>query len=441
MLIKHIKSHHKNSHRYYHHLVRGIDQAIAKPLAFIIFLFPAFAALANTADEQCLRCHSFEQLSTKLENGEKLSLHVPNGVLKESVHHWADCTTCHRDLDAENHMVSNKKRYASKREHSVALNKICYQCHQDISHQYKGSIHAAMVAAGNPAAPLCTDCHGSHSVKPKATYDTLTGVPCKKCHANIFAAYQESMHGQARGKLGHIQAPICSDCHHAHDINVAATEERLKEACLGCHKEVSNAHGKWLPNAALHLKVISCPACHAPAAQRRVDLMLYDSTAQRPLSQDKLTSQLGSAADPKGGGENGLDPKALWNLVRSMNSGQDSTEVTLKGRVKVATGEQAHRMASKDKALRDCESCHSAEADTFDNVTVSIVRADGKPVSYNAQKEVLNSALSVDSIGEFYALGGTRIRILDILLLLVVIGGSSILIGHLALRKLFKKSK
>ena len=50
----------------------------------------------------------------------------------------------------------------------------------------------------------------------------------------------------------------------------------VKDACLSCHKEAVNQHKDWLPNAALHFEAISCPVCHAPNAQRRVNLRLYD---------------------------------------------------------------------------------------------------------------------------------------------------------------------
>jgi hypothetical protein len=211
-------------------------------LVLCAFSFITSTALASipddsqsAGDDQCLKCHSFERLSKTMGNGEKLSLHVPSEVFAKSVHNWIGCTSCHRDINLNTHSLStNKEAHSNKREHSVALAKICYECHEDKSHQYEGSIHASLVESGNLAAPVCTDCHGSHTVEPKAAYETLTGVPCKNCHENIFNVYLKSMHGQARSKLGHIEAPICSDCHRAHDVNVASVEDRLKDACLGC---------------------------------------------------------------------------------------------------------------------------------------------------------------------------------------------------------------
>ena len=58
---------------------------------------------------------------------------------------------------------------------------------------------------------------------------------------------------------------------------------------------------------------------------------------------------------------------------------------------------------------------------------------------YGAQPEVLNSMISVDSVGGFYAIGGTRIKLLDWLLALAVLGGIGVPVGHLTVSWLFKR--
>ena len=435
------------------HSIAVMTASIVILLTLFAFMSPASASPVPTGslsdslspeDKQCLNCHAFEQLSKKLASGETLSLHVEGEVFAKSMHHWIGCSGCHRNVDLGTHAqrTSKEKSFASKRARSIALSEVCYECHEDKSHQYKGSIHASLVESGNLAAPVCTDCHGSHSVRAKAEYETLVGAPCKNCHEDIFNAYLESMHGQARGKLGHVNAPICADCHRAHDINVASVEVRLKDACLGCHENAMSAHKKWLPNAGLHLQAVSCPACHAPAARRRIDLMLYDSVAQRPVSEREVAPRLGnlpSANEP--GKDGGLDAKELWNLVRDINQDGTKADVTLRGRMEVATGVQAHQLVWKDKAIRDCESCHRDGAEPFQTVSVSLVGDDGTRMSYGAEKGVLNSALSMNSAGGFYVLGGTRIKLLDILLILAVLGGASVPIVHLTMRKFFRKDK
>ena len=74
-------------------------------------------------------------------------------------------------------------------------------------------------------------------------------------------------------------------------------------------------------------------------------------------------------------------------------------------------------------------------------MTISIVRADGRPVRYEANNEVLSSPVSVDSVAGFYVVGGTRVQLLDMLLLLAVFAGISVPIGHMTMRRLLRKDR
>ena len=72
-------------------------------------------------------------------------------------------------------------------------------------------------------------------------------------------------------------------------------------------------------------------------------------------------------------------------------------------------------------------------------MTISLVGPDGRRVGYGANADVLNSAFSVGSVSGFYAIGGTRIKLLDILLALAIFGGLSIAVGHVFLGWMFKR--
>jgi hypothetical protein len=47
--------------------------------------------------------------------------------------------------------------------------------------------------------------------------------------------------------------------------------------------------------------------------------------------------------------------------------------------------------------------------------------------------------VSVDSVSDFYALGGTRVRLLDGLLILSVVAGLAIPLGHMSMGKYLRK--
>jgi hypothetical protein len=399
---------------------------------------PAAAAAQpspDNPDAKCLKCHS-KKLKKKLEDGETMFLQVSGPEFEESVHRVIGCTGCHRDVPKGKH--PSREPISSRRDYSLKHNETCRQCHAAKYKSYSGSVHASMVAAGDAEAPVCSDCHSAHSVQAKAAYEPVSGEPCSGCHEAIYAAYEQSVHGRARAngnviRDSHIQAPICADCHQAHDITAVAAINYLQTTCLDCHDGAAAAHEKWLPNAAMHMNSVSCAACHSPMAERRVDLQLYDHLRQTPVSgQDEGEPYQARLQEIDAAGD-GLDPVELWKLVRRSSQQGRSTDVTLRGRMEVTTGMEAHRLAPRTEAVRSCEDCHQGGANGFQRVTVSISTPDGRKQRYEADKAVLSSVVSVDSVGDFYAPGGTRIGLLDGLLVLAVVGGLAIPLGHMGL--------
>jgi len=398
---------------------------------------------ASNPDAKCIKCHS-KGLKKKLEDGEKMSLKVDVAHFEESVHSVIGCTGCHRDIGKSKH--PSKKPIASARAYSVVQNETCGQCHADKAESWKGSIHASLAADGNETAPLCSDCHNAHAVQSMAVYEPVTGKPCKTCHEDIFGAYQESVHGLARTngnviRPDHIQAPICADCHSAHDVNAVAATDHLQTTCLNCHDGASQAHEEWLPNAGMHMSSVSCAACHSPMAERRVDLQLYDNLEQVPVGRNDDHPEIQNRLNEIDSGDDGLTPVELWKLVRTSSREGQVTDVTLRGRMEVTRGVDAHRLAPRAEAVRSCESCHEGNSEAFQNVTVSISLPDGRKQRYEADNKVLNSAISVDSVGGFYAPGGTRIKLLDGILALAIFGALAVPVGHITLGKILRKKK
>jgi len=87
---------------------------------------------------------------------------------------------------------------------------------------YQQSVHGHAVAAGSEKAAVCTDCHGTHEIldaKDAKSPIFKFNVPttCGQCHNNISREFKDSIHGQAVAK-GNWQAPVCTDCHGIHSI-------------------------------------------------------------------------------------------------------------------------------------------------------------------------------------------------------------------------------
>jgi len=392
-------------------------------------------------DLKCLKCHS-KNLSKKLEDGDKMSLHIDGAAFASSVHNEIGCTGCHQDVPNVKH--PSRQPIATLRAYSVARNEICSECHETQHEDYKQSIHANLVGQGNVNAPVCSDCHGAHSIQSRKGSEPVNGEPCSNCHEDIHQAYAKSVHGRARteGNLIRnkaIRAPFCSDCHQAHRILALADTEYLVPICIDCHEGARLAHEQWLPNAAMHMKSVGCAVCHAPQAELRVNLQLYDRVLGVPVKQtlsDAEVQKILGEVDTDG---NGLDPLELWKLMLNVDTRAQSTNIRLRGRLEVSSRVDAHRLAASTEAIRSCENCHQDNAEAFQNVTVSINRPDGRKETYKADRKVLSSPISVDSVGSFYAPGGTRIKAFDVLLVLALVFGPAIPLGHWAWGRYLRK--
>jgi len=99
----------------------------------------------------------------------------------------------------------------------------------------------------------------------------------------------------------------------------------------------------------------------------------------------------------------------------------------------------SHRLAPKLKALRKCDSCHSADSENFKKVAVAITGNDGTEELHDVMPSALASIVTFMPLKEFYALGATRIRLFDQIGAIMIIGGASIPIVHITLRVLTRR--
>ncbi|MFZ3264805.1 MAG: cytochrome b/b6 domain-containing protein [Terriglobales bacterium] len=116
-------------------------------------------------------------------------------------------------------------------------------------YSYQQSIHGRAVANGSTKAAVCTDCHGVHEILPASNDKSSIfkfNVPetCGKCHASVKTEFMQSIHGQAITR-GNSLAPVCTDCHGIHSIkshldpNSPVNSQNLAKAtCARCHEGV-----------------------------------------------------------------------------------------------------------------------------------------------------------------------------------------------------------
>jgi hypothetical protein len=89
-------------------------------------------------------------------------------------------------------------------------------------HRYQESVHGRATEKGSQKAAVCTDCHGAHEILPandakSPIYKFNVPATCGKCHTEIENTFMQSIHGQAIAR-GNGLAPVCTDCHGIHSI-------------------------------------------------------------------------------------------------------------------------------------------------------------------------------------------------------------------------------
>lgn len=182
----------------------------------------------------CLTCHGETSFSTQLRNGEAFSLYVNQRELAGSVHAGLACTDCHSDITKVPHP---DRTFPNKRAVDLAFYQVCKQCHFAEYSRLLDGIHFEALSKGNPNAPTCVDCHGAHSIAPPGMPRTRISRTCARCHGAIAARYAKSVHGKALIQ-GNNDVPVCTDCHHAHDISNPLSVSwhlRIPQLCAHCH--------------------------------------------------------------------------------------------------------------------------------------------------------------------------------------------------------------
>ena len=169
-----------------------------------------------------------------------------NGVANAAV-----CSDCHGTHDLHRSTNPESKLYWQ------TIPATCGKCHDNVRQTYSRSIHGTAVAQGLRDAPVCTDCHGEHTiqaVKLATSRVSPANIPetCGQCHAaqrivtqyrlppNVFTTYIQSFHGLAL-QGSNLTAANCASCHGVHDILPARdarstiNTNNLPQTCGKCH--------------------------------------------------------------------------------------------------------------------------------------------------------------------------------------------------------------
>ena len=172
-----------------------------------------------------------------LPSGEVLSLYISPQVLENSVHSQTgiECQACHTEIKTYPHP---EIAFQNARELARSYYLACQKCHPANYEKTLDSMHAQVADQGNLAAPVCTDCHGAHLVRPPDQPRAHISETCSQCHLEIYEQYEQSVHGAALIEDDNPDVPVCTDCHGVHNIQDPRTEQfriQTPDLCAKCH--------------------------------------------------------------------------------------------------------------------------------------------------------------------------------------------------------------
>ncbi len=207
---------------------------------------PGSQIFKRNLPETCGGCHKnpevAKELGIKRPHAVQFyldSLHgkalVQNGLLAAPT-----CTDCHSS--------SHEIRRASDPLSTVNRNNIpqtCGRCHIGPMGEYALGIHGKKLAEGNQKAPVCSDCHTAHQiVGPTGKFKLASDALCGKCHLPRLRQYLQTYHGRAHD-LGSQSVAACFDCHGTHTIlpasdpNSTLSVGNRLTTCQKCHADAT----------------------------------------------------------------------------------------------------------------------------------------------------------------------------------------------------------
>jgi DnaJ-class molecular chaperone len=204
----------------------------------------------------CAACHADPELAKRhnIAAGNVYQLYMDSihgrAVTKSGLLVAANCSDCHGSHGIKPH------RDPASRVFRANVPATCGACHAGIQKQYAESVHGRASAAGDVGAPVCTDCHSAHQIRrtdaPPWQLDVIR--ECGTCHAESLKTYRDTFHGKVT-TLGLTRVAKCADCHGSHAIQPASDPRssvapaNLVATCRQCHPGATKKFTEFHPHA------------------------------------------------------------------------------------------------------------------------------------------------------------------------------------------------
>jgi predicted CXXCH cytochrome family protein len=320
-------------------------------------------------NQECMECHSDTTLARQKSEGMRQELSLDYEKFKYSVHNvnGIGCTDCHSAID--------RLDYDAEMPHSTSVAAPrCYDCHDVEGKEYRNSVH--FKASGKGVTIPCYACHGYHYVTRLESNNVL---------------------------------------------------ERENNFCLKCH-DPRKFHD-WLPQKETHFAHVECTVCHAPDAPRQIHLTFFNLMTNEYLStRDMLKALNANHVDFMELFDHDkndiIDVHELEDIVLLLR--QKGIRGTFHGELLSDVQAVVHHV-NRGEAKSECETCHMPTSPFFESVAIALKHEDGTVKSYMMERNVLETYY----VNHFYALGGTRVRVLDKVGIAMLLAGFGVVCLHL----------
>ncbi|WP_305046371.1 multiheme c-type cytochrome [Geoalkalibacter sp.] len=311
----------------------------------------------------------------------------------------------------------------------------CLMCHGDA-----GMVGDALFVDGPKFATTlhaelgCVACHADVTAEHPDDGLKLGKVSCSECHADMEQDYNAGIHAGLAS---------CNDCHNPHSAR-ASTEVSgydMNQMCTGCHvtARVVDSHDRWLPQAGLHIEAVPCITCHT--GSENIVITWYLVKQKKAYGDFELLSpgELATLAGEKDITvliDTDNDGHVSLAELRAFNTSRDFRGLHLVG---MMTPEQvSHNFQILDNRW-DCTFCHASGPSAMQVSYVAFPQDDGSFLRLDVERGAALDALY--GTPNFYMVGATRNKVMDILGAMIIAGGLVLPVGHGTMRFLTRKNR
>ncbi len=203
----------------------------------------------------CGRCHGSQGMAQKHGLPSVYPKYIDSihgfALSKEGLLVAANCQSCHGSHNILSHKDPKSPTFKTN------IPQTCGQCHAKINDEYMHGAHGEGIAKGDLKAPVCTDCHTAHEIlQPTESDFRMQSTPiCGSCHTDKLSTYHDTFHSQLGLLGGYVETARCWDCHGAHQIlpesdpRSPVNQANLVQMCGTCHKGANKSFVQYQPHA------------------------------------------------------------------------------------------------------------------------------------------------------------------------------------------------